>query len=344
MLKYLVLALILSACSSTDGPQVDALVKPGQEKWLEAQIERPIPQRQLLVFGDSLSDPGNLNANTFGLYLPPAVFYRSRVSNGPIWADYVAAALGWKLVNYAVAGAKTRGEGFIDFIAIPGFLQQIDQNRAALKRMNAKETVVAIWIGPNNYFTFGPTAQNARREPLGERLDKLVAAAMNDVKAGIEDLKVLGFRHFVIGTMPELGGLIHNPHDPFKTSDATFYAATAAHNRALGALLETLQKQNPSLTLTSFQAFAINQRTNREPQKFGFTRLDAPCFVGNLRGSFYGAKRFCPEPSAHKFWEYIHPSSKMHCYYASQFLADLSDARTIPPFDQDRAIARCRAL
>ena len=67
------------------------------------------PFSKLYVFGDSLSDPGNIyNSTTFvqpfdwllGFdipVIPPSPYYEGRYSNGPIWTDYLAEELGLTL-------------------------------------------------------------------------------------------------------------------------------------------------------------------------------------------------------------------------------------------------------
>ena len=78
----------------------------------------------MVVFGDSLSDSGN-NALVPGLYqpnqvitgntyVPSATYGPAGPGDGPVWASYVAAALGVTLTpslaggtNYAFGGAKT---------------------------------------------------------------------------------------------------------------------------------------------------------------------------------------------------------------------------------------------
>src|SRR5437660_8377950 len=49
------------------------------------------PITQMVVFGDSLSDVGNVYAATGS---PPAPYYPGRYSNGPIWVERLAANLG----------------------------------------------------------------------------------------------------------------------------------------------------------------------------------------------------------------------------------------------------------
>ena len=79
---------------------------------------------RVYVFGDSLSDTGNL-ASIFGPFpMPP--FYKNRVSNGPVGVEVLAQKLGHTAEaslhligpsvgsNYAVAGANALGSDPID--------------------------------------------------------------------------------------------------------------------------------------------------------------------------------------------------------------------------------------
>jgi phospholipase/lecithinase/hemolysin len=47
---------------------------------------------QLYVFGDSLSDPGNV-FNLSGSTQPPAPYFNGRLSNGLVWSEYLAQSL-----------------------------------------------------------------------------------------------------------------------------------------------------------------------------------------------------------------------------------------------------------
>lgn len=362
MLRYVSCLLLLLGACKTDpttssqekaaaanedkGPNVSDLVKPNQEKWLSGQVQSPAKGKitKLLVFGDAFSDPGHLNKLTQGAALPPRVFYKSRFSNGPIWTDYVSNSLNWTLDNFAVGLAETRSGGSMGDADIPSLLQQISESKSELKKMDFASTLVVIWAGPQNYIKNAVKAQDANQNPVNEILNKQVKNTISDIQDAIEDLKDIGFRQFVIGTMPELGGLNRNPKDPPKASDVTLYAVTAAHNTALRAMIKDLPKEMPEVNATIFQAFEINQKTNENPKSYGFNRLDAPCYVGNLQGRFDGAKAFCTDPSGYKYWDYVHPNSKMQCIYASQFLADINAVGKIAGYDQAKALARCNEL
>jgi phospholipase/lecithinase/hemolysin len=143
--------------------------------------------------------------------------------------------------------------------------------------------------------------------------------------------------------MPELGVLVDNPKEPREATATSLFAATAAHNAALAKVITQLQKQG-DIFVGTFHAGELNQATIDDPKTWGFSRLDAPCYEGSLRGEFYGKKEFCAEPSRFKFWEFTHPNSKMHCYYASQFLFDLAKSKVIAEFSLATAVQRCQGL
>jgi phospholipase/lecithinase/hemolysin len=59
---------------------------------------------RLVVLGDSFSDNGNLYARTCG---PPPPYWQGRISNGPVWVEYLSQKLGVSLRDCAWAGATT---------------------------------------------------------------------------------------------------------------------------------------------------------------------------------------------------------------------------------------------
>jgi outer membrane lipase/esterase len=74
----------------------------------------PQPYSRIFVFGDSLSDTGNLHRLSGGA-IPPATYPAGRFSNGPLWIEYLAEHLEVSLLpgdNRAVGGATT---GFCNF-------------------------------------------------------------------------------------------------------------------------------------------------------------------------------------------------------------------------------------
>src|SRR5689334_7437247 len=65
---------------------------------------------QIVVFGDSLSDTGNVNNQTFGIS-PGSGYYQGRFSNGPVWVEDLATNLGIAAPIYSRAGGKDYAYG-----------------------------------------------------------------------------------------------------------------------------------------------------------------------------------------------------------------------------------------
>src|SRR6478735_2958703 len=60
---------------------------------------------QVVVFGDSLSDTGNVNNQTFGIS-PGSAYYQGRFSNGPLWVEDLATSLGVAAPTYSRGGGR----------------------------------------------------------------------------------------------------------------------------------------------------------------------------------------------------------------------------------------------
>src|SRR6476469_4809363 len=96
---------------------VSALITLGPAVANRADAE---PFNNLVVFGDSLSDIGNIAAQPF-INTPGPYYWNGRFSNGPVYAETLATGLGLPPLNrstatggtdYAYGGAKTTGTSF----------------------------------------------------------------------------------------------------------------------------------------------------------------------------------------------------------------------------------------
>ena len=68
----------------------------------------------VIVYGDSLSDNGNLYALSGDTYPPSPPYYDGRFSNGPVAVEQLAADLGVPLYDFAVAGATSGVGNYVD--------------------------------------------------------------------------------------------------------------------------------------------------------------------------------------------------------------------------------------
>lgn len=82
------------------------------------------PINELNVFGDSLSDVGQVFRATRGMYPPNPTYFQGRYSNGRVWVEYLAQRLhlsSRQTHNFASGGATT---GSDPNSLVPGLLTQ----------------------------------------------------------------------------------------------------------------------------------------------------------------------------------------------------------------------------
>ena len=231
------------------------------------------PISGLYVFGDSLSDNGNLSAiaavATGGAVVVPAPPYApGRASNGPVAVEYLAGALGLgPLVpaalggtNYAVIGAAT---GEVPF-PVPGDPSNTADNVAELLGLalpvptgllNGQlpvflstlpaigpidpDALFVLWGGPND-LAISPSLATAE-------------AAADNIAAALDTLYLAGARRFLVPAMPDLG-LTPGAPDP----TAALSVLSSAFNAQLRDNL-TARQSLAGIGIASFDTAAFFQ-------------------------------------------------------------------------------------
>jgi len=107
---------------------------------------------RLYVFGDSLSDTGNVFAATGGAFPQSPPYFNGRFSNGPLWVEYLADDLGLPRnpsTNFAYGGATTGSNNAINS-ALPGLQQEINGFTTANPSADPNGLYI-VWAGANDY-------------------------------------------------------------------------------------------------------------------------------------------------------------------------------------------------
>lgn len=261
------------------------------------------PIHQLYVFGDSLSDVGNVFRATGGLYPPNPPYFKGRYSNGPVWVEQLANRL--KLVsepgsNLACGGATT---GSNSTMGVPGLLVQVQNFKATHPQANPNALYV-IWAGANDYLQ-GVNSP----EPTIANLSTAIQTLIN-----------LGANKFLVANLPDLGNL---PATRNSASASALSALTKAHNLRLSSFLERLQQQSPDLQLLQMDAATLYRTAIADPAKFGFTDVRTACLEQSAS---------CPNPERFLFWDGIHPTTAAHTILAEaafSAVSQTSDSRAI---------------
>ncbi|MBF0229343.1 MAG: SGNH/GDSL hydrolase family protein [Desulfamplus sp.] len=226
--------------------------------------------KNMVIFGDSLSDNGNFFKVSGGVY-PPAACYQGRYSDGPIWFEYLAEEIGATglNLNYAHVGAKTGTTNYDDPRVdkpFPGFLTEIQAylDLAAIATKYPvtfampEDTLFLIWIGGNDFWgVTGPEDAAAR----------IKAAAVN-LQTGLSQLINAGASKFLVMNLPDLGVI------PTYNKDAVMSAMasqiSAGYNQALEQVLSGMESAYTNITIKRVDTVAAVKDFITNAETFGF--------------------------------------------------------------------------
>ncbi|WP_224410792.1 choice-of-anchor I family protein [Oscillatoria salina] len=291
-------------------------------------LNRYIPQEttggeeisEVFVFGDSLSDTGNLAdyLTSIGGEVPPN-YTNGRISNGPIWIDLLASELDIPdedITNYAVVGATT-GRISTDFTdGTPnleyGLLDQIDDFVAEVGTGADPNALYFMWIGANDLLglPFNPTV-----DP-----EVAITQSVDNIENAIATLTANGAENIILALTPNTGRLPFAAQNNITTELAQL---SVAFNTELTAEFA----DNEQVTLIDL--FIPIENVAANPAAFGFSNITDPLFFTENPTS---------PPEEYFFWDNVHFTTQGHAVYADLFQQTLANlgfgdygSETLPP-------------
>jgi cholinesterase len=236
----------------------------------------------LFVYGDSLSDNGNLYAATG---YPPYPYYMGRFSNGPVAVEQLATRLGIPLYDFAYGGATTGIGNIVDggtqtsfgYAGLPGMLTELAgaPPPAAL----APTSLFVVWGGADDFESGGS-----------------LITAVDDIDEIVATLQAEGATHILVPGLPNLGLTPEFYGNPLATLYSEYFN-------------ELLQASLPA-GATYDNTFNLLNEIDADPSAYGFTNVTTPCFNGIS---------VCADPSQYLFWDDIHPTTTADAILAGQF-------------------------
>ena len=255
---------------------------------------------RLVVFGDSLSDNGNLYAATFNTQPTSPPYFQGRFSNGAVFTELLGfnagrSAAGASVtgsINYAYGGARTDSSAFP-----PGMRNQLLAYTGAGGTFGAND-LVSILGGANNIFQ-GLPAAGASANPTGT-IAPVVAAAAADVNFLVNNVAAAGAGTILVGNIPSLGNA-----PAFRGTPAAPLAefAGTSFNSALLAGLMTTAAARPGTNIILFDIYKVGAALTANPGGFGLTNVTDACFNGVT---------VCATPNTYLFWDGVHPTAAGH--------------------------------
>ena len=264
------------------------------------------PYKNLVIFGDSLSDTGNFykaSGNTF----PPSPNYQGRFSNGLVWVDYFAHDLQFtdqSIQNYAFVGANTGVSNTFGQITVPGLLTQIQQFKTVNTNSIGKDGLYVIWAGANDFL-------NLATDPT-----QAVTNAVTNISSAITTLAGLGAKEIVVGNLADLGA---TPASIASNNVANARAISLGFNTALNQALTNLEPAlNVNLSLVDNFGSSTAVQTN--PANYKFTNITQPLITATNPVN----------PDQYAFWDDVHPTTRLHQLVTDTFENTLLNDGVIP--------------
>jgi phospholipase/lecithinase/hemolysin len=273
----------------------------------------------LYVFGDSLSDAGNVFALTG---LPPAPYFNGQFSNGPVWAVDLANDLGLPALkpsvlggtDYAYGSGETGGAAFdtanplTDLLGPTGQLAQYQATHPTAD----PNALYVIWFGSNDLSDI----------PAGSTAPQIAAdigTIAGNIDTAIGTLAGLGAKNFLVVTVPDLGktpGAI--ALGPVDQAGASALSAAFDSTLVFGAgpvpALSTIAAVD-DLNLQVLDTYSLLDGIAATPAAYGFSDVSDPCFTG---------MSVCANPNGYLFWDTEHPTAAAHALIADAALAQVA--------------------
>ena len=258
---------------------------------------------RLVVFGDSLSDNGNLFAATGGTNPTSPPYFQGRFSNGPVFTEllgfnagrYTAGAPVTGSVNYAFGGARTDSQA-----SPPGMRNQLLAYTGAGGKFGAGD-LVSILGGANNIFQ-GIPAAGASANPQGS-ISTVALGAATDMKFIVNSVASAGAGTILVTNLPRLGTTPQFNKGPgLPASPLADYAGTTFNSALLTGMMATAAAQ-PNTNIILMDLYKISDTLSGSPERFGLTNAKDACFTGTTA---------CSTPDTYLYWDGVHPTAAGH--------------------------------
>lgn len=264
------------------------------------------PFSGITIFGDSLSDTGNVFAAT-GFTYPPPPYYVGRFSDGPVWVETLAGGLGYGAQstasllggnNYAFGGARMN-----DTNPVPGVLQQMGGLWAPAHPFADPNALYVVVGGGNDMrdarsaFTTNSLADQMGRQSAAE-------AAAGNLISSLGFLASRGAHEVLISNLPDLGA---TPEAAFLGLQYASSDVTVRFNGLMGSVLAagaSFGLDMHYLDMAGLMAGVFDDALYHGGALYGITNVFTPCggFAGSI-GIGCGVSLFS---------DALHPSARAH--------------------------------
>ena len=292
------------------------------------------------VFGDSLSDNGNLRA------LAPEQTYGDRFTNGPVAVEIVAGALGHTLTpsyhlaggttgnNFAIAGAKAVDEDGDEATPDINLPTQVNAFLAINGGVAPSDALYIMLIGGNDIraareirstVVFAETAEE--RQAIRKAANQSLTAAVESEQAQLAKLIAAGATHIIVSNAPDIGAI---PETDIVAAGLLNYATTDSqirkvarlpqvttklstkYNRKLARKLARTEHQT-GVDIIEYDLFSFLADQVENAEDYGYINTDDACaYMLSNGGALHSECDGYTTASGFLFYDEIHPTTQAH--------------------------------
>ncbi len=324
------------------------------------------PFSSMTVFGDSLSDTGNVLALTSAFTPNPFPVFPGalgRFADGPVWVEQLAAALSLPAgaqpanqlltgpatvtplgpqggMNYAYGGARTGFNGSAG--PATGLLGQLAAWNGggfttALSRTADSNGLYVVVIGGND-LRDARTANPGSTPADDAARTAAAASAVQGLFTSVGLLAQAGARNFLLATMPDLGStpeaVALNVVGASTDVTLKFNAALLAGAAQFDAQFLGLTGVDLNIRMADFYGLGqdiINDAVNNGGARFGITNISTPCITrGAFSNQFYAPDAVANNCGSAGSSDDLHPTARLHSLFGAVAVNAVPETPTLP--------------
>ncbi|NKB69828.1 MAG: hypothetical protein GKR89_22375 [Candidatus Latescibacteria bacterium] len=246
---------------------------------------------QLFIFGDSLSDIGNIRAASLNTVPASPPYFEGRFSNGPNYTDILAERLGLGPLqpslllgtNYAWGGAWGGADTRQSILLIPSILTQVGQFIATLEGTQADGEALYIVLGGGNDVE-GALDDGLDADSGAERMSQAAQSLIQATQLLLDN----GAMYLMVVDTPDL-------------------STTPRHlDRSTARDLSALVNQELAQGLVDMPVIRLANATIHAAMEADFTISDASCLGAGMIGES------CDNPDDFFYFDDFHPTTAGH--------------------------------
>jgi phospholipase/lecithinase/hemolysin len=267
---------------------------------------------QIVAFGDSLSDTGNVYTSAGNTFPASPPYFNGRFSNGPVWLETLAKGLGVADpapallggTDYAFGGAETGLSGR-SIQNTPNIGTQVALFLGSNPTITANE-LFTVWGGANDFLHFPTLALPDPATPVANLIAEITALAQ------------AGGRNFLVPNLPMLGETpyVKNELAPlYPGIEATMNDLSLQFDSELAAALNGLQAKL-GITIYQLDVNSVFRKILANPGDYGIADVSDQAKSGatGLPGTVVS------DPNSYLFWDDVHPTAPIHQLIGQQAL------------------------